>query len=75
MEMALSSDLVQRRARETFELFELGLEMKRAQLRRTHPDAVEDEIEIFLRHWLLRRPGSQFGDAIPEGFRLRPIDP
>ncbi len=73
--MALSSELVQQRARETFELFELGLEMKRAQLRRMHPDADDGEIEGLLRHWLRHRPGSLYGAAVPEGFRIRSIDP
>lgn len=73
--MDLSSELVQQRARETFELFELGLEMKRAQLRGTNPDAGEDEVELLLRYWLRHRPGSQYGDAVPEGFRLRSIEP
>jgi hypothetical protein len=73
--MSPTPELLQERARETFELFELGLEMQRAQLRRTHPDADEEEIEELLRRWLRHRPGSEHGDAGPQGFRPRPITP
>ena len=71
--MALTSDVVRQRARETFELCEAGLEMKRAQLRRTHPEAGEREIERLLREWLQHRPGAEDGDAGPDGFRVRPL--
>jgi len=68
-------ELLQERAKATFELFEIGLEMQRAQLRRAYPDAEEEEIEELLRNWLRHRPGSEHGDAGPNGFRPRPIKP
>ena len=69
--MELTPDLVQERARQVFELFELGLEMKRSQLRRSHPKASDEEVERLLKEWLQHRPGAEDGDAGPEGFRLR----
>ncbi len=73
--MIPTPEMLQKRARETFELFELGLEMQRAQLRRAYPATTEDEIEELLRRWLRHRPGAEHGDAGPDGFRPRPIDP
>jgi len=35
--------------------------MRRAQLRREHPDATDDEIEAFLVAWLETRPGAEHG--------------
>jgi hypothetical protein len=60
------------RLRQTFDLFEAGVSMKRAALRREHPDADADEIERLLRTWLGTRPGARHGDAIG---RQRPIEP
>ncbi len=71
--MALSPDVVQQRFRETLELFEVGLEMQRAQLRREHPEADDAEIEQLLRAWLRHRPGAEHGDAGPVGFRPRQL--
>jgi Rv0078B-related antitoxin len=61
-----------RRLREVFDLFEAGLSMKRAQLRRDRPDATEQEIELALRTWLATREGAEHGDAPG---RVRRIDP
>jgi len=60
------------RLRQAFDLFEAGVSMKRAALRREHPDADADEIERLLREWLATRPGARYGDAI--GPR-RPLEP
>jgi hypothetical protein len=46
-----------------FDLFVAGEAMRRAQLRREHPTASEDEIEALLVAWLHERPGAPFGDA------------
>jgi hypothetical protein len=73
--MAITSEVVQQRFRETFELFEVGLEMRRAQLRREHPEAADAEIEQLLQAWLRHRPGAEEGDAGPEGFRPRQLAP
>jgi hypothetical protein len=51
------------RLRTAFDLCELGESMRRAQLRRQHPDATDDEIEARLVAWLLTRPGAEHGDA------------
>lgn len=50
------TDLVARRLRRAFDLAEAGLDMKRENLRRSHPDASGEEIERMLRTWLRRRP-------------------
>ena len=54
---------VAERLRQTFDLFEAGLSMTRARLRRESPDADEQEIERQLRAWLAQRPGAEYGDA------------
>ena len=46
----------------TFEMFELGVEMMAANLRRRHPRATPEEIERLLDAWLLERPGAETGD-------------
>jgi hypothetical protein len=47
----------------TFELFEFGVEMMAANLRRRHPDATPDEIERRVEDWLAERPGAELGDG------------
>jgi hypothetical protein len=46
-----------------FELFEFGVEMMAANLRRRHPGATPDEIERLLEDWLAERPGAELGDG------------
>jgi len=41
----------------------LGESMRRAQLRREHPDATDEEIEAMLVAWLETRPGAEHGDG------------
>jgi hypothetical protein len=60
------------RLRVAFDLFEAGVSMRRASLRREHPEAGPDEIDRLLREWLATRPGAEHGDAIG---RPRPVDP
>lgn len=48
----------------TFELFEFGVEMMAANLRRRHPGATPDEIERLLEAWLAERPGAELGDGV-----------
>jgi hypothetical protein len=48
---------------ETFEMFEFGVEMMAANLRRRHPDASPEQIELLLEAWLLDRPGAEAGDG------------
>jgi len=47
----------------TFELFELGVDMMAANLRRRHPQASPEEIEQLIDAWLLERPGAEEGDG------------
>ena len=49
--------------RTTLDLFEAGVAMKRQSLRRSHPDATDEEIEQRLRQWLHERPGAEYGDS------------
>jgi Rv0078B-related antitoxin len=48
---------------QTFEMFEFGVEMMAANLRRRHPDASPEQIELLLEEWLLVRPGAEAGDS------------
>lgn len=47
----------------TFELFEFGVEMMAATLRRRHPNATPEEIDRLLEDWLAERPGAELGDG------------
>jgi hypothetical protein len=58
------------RLRTALDLMQSGIEMKRSQLRRRHPDESDTEIQERLDDWLLHPEHSPHGDA--EG---RPIDP
>lgn len=57
-------DVAKERLKQAFDLFEAGVSMKRAALRREHPDVDEDEIAARLRSWLETRPGARYGDAV-----------
>ena len=46
-----------------FEMFDLGVDMMAANLRRRHADASPEEIERLLDDWLLERPGAETGDG------------
>lgn len=52
-----------RRLRQTLDLFETGVSMMRARLRREHPDATEAQIARLLGDWLQTRPGAEHGDG------------
>ena len=58
-----SPDAMAARLRTAFDLCALGESMRRAQLRREHPRAAEDEIEAMLVAWFQTRPGAEHGDA------------
>jgi hypothetical protein len=58
-----SPEILAGRLRTAFDLFELGESMRRAQLRREHPDATDGEIEVLLAAWLRARPGAEYGDS------------
>ncbi|MET8774728.1 hypothetical protein ABZV58_06830 [Nocardia sp. NPDC004654] len=52
------------RLRRALEMSQFGLEMYRARMRRTFPDASESELEKKVHEWLLSRPGAPLGDAL-----------
>ena len=49
--------------RTTLDLFSTGLDVMRQNLRRSHPEAGDEEIERLLHQWLLDRPGAVAGDC------------
>lgn len=51
------------RLRTALGLFEPGIAMKRAQLRRSHPEASDEEVTLLLKNWMRSRPGAPYGDA------------
>jgi Rv0078B-related antitoxin len=56
-------DTAAERLAQTFELFELGVAMMEARLRRQHPNASADKLEHLLDAWLTERPGAEDGDG------------
>lgn len=59
----------QQRMRAAFELNELGMGRVRAQLRREHLEAEDEEIDALLREWSFHRADAESGDAGRIGFR------
>jgi hypothetical protein len=57
--------------RTTLDLFETGVELMRQNLRRSHPNATQQEIERRLDNWLRDRPGAKFGDCSGEPVDVR----
>lgn len=49
--------------RSAVDLFEIGLEIRRQNLRREYPEATEEELDERLRRWLHHRPGAELGDC------------
>lgn len=49
--------------RTALRLYETGVAMKRAQLRRADPAADEAELDRRMVAWLRTRPGAEHGDA------------
>ena len=45
------------------DLFEAGVSMMRQNLKRSFPEADEEEIKMRLRQWLQERPGAEYGDC------------
>jgi hypothetical protein len=58
-----SAETLRERLLATFEMFDFGVDMMAANLRRRHPDASPEEIERLLDAWLLERPGAEEGDG------------
>ncbi len=61
------ADASSQRAAERFQLalslYELAENMLRQKLRRKHPEASAEEIDLRVAEWRLRRPGAEFGDG------------
>jgi hypothetical protein len=53
------------RFRVVLELFEAGVELRRAALRRAHPGITPSQLEALLGDWLRDRPGAREGDGPP----------
>lgn len=70
MEPKLKGTVAERMAI-AFDLWDMGDEIMRQNLRRRNPDASEAEIEELFRRWLLERPGAEHGDASGPMFRVR----
>ena len=49
--------------RTTLDLFGAGLDLMRQNLRRSHPEMGDEDIERRLQQWLLDRPGADAGDC------------
>jgi len=49
--------------RTTLDLFDAGLDLMRQNLRRSHPAASDEQIQMLLQQWLLERPGAESGDC------------
>jgi hypothetical protein len=61
--MASTTSSVADAFRTTLDLFDMGLDLMRQNLRRNHPKSGDAEIELLLRDWLLDRPGAECGDC------------
>jgi hypothetical protein len=51
------------RLMQAFDMFEFGIEVMAANLKRRHPTAAPEELERLLEAWLADRPGAELGDA------------
>lgn len=45
------------------EMNEAGILMREQRYRRDHPEATDEEVELFVRDWILDRPGAPHGDS------------
>ncbi len=59
---AMGDDDAAARLRAACELFDVGVALRQARLRRENPDLSDDEIEAAIVRWLHDRPGAEFGD-------------
>jgi hypothetical protein len=50
----------------TFDLFDVGLDLMRQNLKRADPSAADEEIDRRLVEWLHQRPGAEAGDCGPQ---------
>lgn len=68
----IEAQAMARRMQQAFDMFDAGVSIMRARLRRDHPNADDEEIGRLVRVWLRTRPGAEYGDA--EG-RPRSFEP
>lgn len=61
--MSQRSDAAAEKLRHTLELFELGVQLMRQNLIRSHPGATQQEVDDLLKKWLQERPGAELGDC------------
>jgi hypothetical protein len=57
------ADRLVERLHTAVDLWATGVALKRETIRRRHPDASDEEIEILLNRWLQERPGAEGGDG------------
>lgn len=61
-----------KRMRQAFDMFDAGVSLMRARLRRLHPGASDEQIDGLIRVWLRTRPGAEHGDAVGRPRRFEP---
>ena len=61
--VASHDDICAERLRVALDLADLAERMLRAKLRRSLPDASDEQIEQRIDEWYLERPGARHGDA------------
>jgi hypothetical protein len=61
--MASSPSSVADALKTTLDMFGMGLDVMRQNLRRRHPGATDEEVERLLGEWLVERPGAESGDC------------
>jgi Rv0078B-related antitoxin len=60
----MSDSAAARRLRLALDMYEFGVQMQRARLRRLNPAASEADIDVAVQKWLLTRPGAAEGDGV-----------
>ena len=58
----MSASTPEERLRIALDMADTGIEMKRMQVRREHPEWSDDEVAAAMRAWLTDRPGAPYGD-------------
>ena len=58
--------------RTTLAMVDAGIEIMRGQLKRKHPTASREELQVLLNAWLADRRGAPFGDGPGTPRPIRP---